>query len=578
MTSRRRRAARSRSSSLREHPHARRRIEQRTRRPTLPPTLTRTTFDFSADYPFVQRTLGSVWRQRVDAHADEARFLWYPDRPALDIGELDRLITATAAGLQERGVRSGTHVCVLMRNSPEMLEVMIALWQLGAVVIPLSPQLEGQLLLEKIVEVAPLLTVVDAALADRLAEQVQAAHANGAAGAGYELVVNLASPPAAGPLPPHAGTLEELRRADAEPPSVEVDPTAPALILFTSGTSGRAKGCVISHHYAVYYSWVFWRHMRYEASDTLYTCLPLNHCHALFASFWPAVMAGARVAISERFSASRFWRDVADSEATGCTAIGTMTSILLAREPDEHESRAKVRVAHVSADGALDMPRFEKRFGCKAVTCLYGSTEVMVFPPLSEMPPIQGLIGPPPPDWDVALMDERENQLEGDATGELVVRPRIAHTMFERYHGRPDATAEAFRGLWFHTGDLARRDGSGMYWFKGRASDTIRRRGENVSAWEVERGIVEHHLVEEVAAFPLPSELSGSEVGVVVVRAGGSGLSVADLASHCESALPRYMRPDRIWVRDEELPKNAGGKADKARLREEYARTLTVDA
>jgi carnitine-CoA ligase len=540
--------------------------------------LTRTTFDLSADFPPAQRTLGSVWRRRVDADADDAPFLWYPDRPVLGIGEFDRLITATAAGLHERGVRCGTHVCLLMRNSPEMLEVMIALWQLGAVVIPLSPQLEGQLLLEKIVEVEPLLTVADAALAGRLAEQVEAPHANGSSGAGYELIVNFASPPADGPLPSHAGALEDLRCTDAELPSCDVEPAAPALILFTSGTSGRAKGCVISHHYAVYYGWVFWRHMHYEASDTLYTCLPLNHCHALFSSFWPAVMAGARVAISERFSASRFWRDVADSGATGCTAIGTMTSILLAREPDEHEARAQVRVAHVSADGALDMPRFEKRFRLKAVTCLYGSTEVMVFPPLSEMPPIQGLIGPPPEDWDVALMDEQENQLEGVATGELVVRPRMAHIMFERYYGRPDATAEAFRGLWFHTGDLARRDGSGMYWFKGRASDTIRRRGENVSAWEVERGIVQHQLVEEVAAFPLPSALSGSDVGVVVVRAGGSELTVPELAAHCESALPRYMRPDRIWVRDEELPKNAGGKADKARLREEYTRTLAAEA
>jgi crotonobetaine/carnitine-CoA ligase len=521
------------------------------------------TYAIGSDLATAERTLPRVWDRRVRADPDSP-FLWYPGRSSVSAGELDRSIAALAAGLHARGVQEGARVCLLMRNSPEMLEAMIALWRLGAVVVPLSPQLEGQLLTEKIEQVAPVLLLADSELADRVPVELLEEGC---------LLVNVAPGEQA---PAGGGTvaLEEIRRAGVaagEPPAIEVVPEAPALILFTSGTSGRSKGCVISHHYAVYYAWVFWRYMRYEASDTLYTCLPLNHCHALFASFWPAVLAGARVAISERFSASRFWREIADSEATACTAIGTMTSILLAREPEEHETQTKVRIAHVSADGALDMPRFEARFGFKTVTCLYGSTEAMVFPPLLEMPPILGLIGPAPADWDVALMDERGYALDGVASGELVVRPRLAHTMFDGYYGLPEATLATRRGLWFHTGDLARRDGSGTYWFVGRSSDTIRRRGENVSSWEVERGIVQHPLVEEVAAFPLPSALSGNDVCVVVVPRSGSELDVASMAAHCEAVLPRYMRPDHIWVRDRELPKNAGGKADKARLREEYA-------
>jgi carnitine-CoA ligase len=520
------------------------------------------TYAIASDLATAERTLPRVWDRRVRADPDSP-FLWYPGRSSVSAGELDRSIATMAAGLHARGVQGGARVCLLMRNSPEMLEAMIALWRLGAVVVPLSPQLEGQLLTEKIEQVAPVLLLADSELVDRVPVELLAEGC---------LLVNLAP----GEQASEGGVvaLEEIRRAGVaagEPPTIDVAPEAPALILFTSGTSGRSKGCVISHHYAVYYAWVFWRYMRYEASDTLYTCLPLNHCHALFASFWPAVLAGARVAISERFSASRFWREIADSEATACTAIGTMTSILLAREPEEHETQTKVRIAHVSADGALDMPRFEARFGFKTVTCLYGSTEAMVFPPLLEMPPILGLIGPAPADWDVALMDERGYALEGVASGELVVRPRLAHTMFDGYYGLPEATLATRRGLWFHTGDLARRDGSGMYWFVGRSSDTIRRRGENVSSWEVERGIVQHPLVEEVAAFPLPSALSGNDVCVVVVPRSGSELDVASMAAHCEAVLPRYMRPDHIWVRDRELPKNAGGKADKARLREEYA-------
>jgi crotonobetaine/carnitine-CoA ligase len=510
------------------------------------------------------RTLARVWERRVrrDAEAAEqdAGFLWHPDRPMLSAVALDRAARATAAGLRERGLSEGGRICLLMRNSPELLELMLASWRLGAVVVPLSPQLEGELLYERIAQVEPTVVAADERLAEALAPAAESA-------ADCTLIVNAE---VAGGDRRAGTTLEQLRRPELPAPSADVPPQAPALILFTSGTSGRAKGCVLSHHFAVYYSWVFWRHMGYDASDTLYTCLPLNHCHALFSSFWPAVLAGARIAVSPRFSASRFWREIADSRASACAVIGTMSSILLAREPDEHESRANVRIAHVSPDGALDMPRFQERFGLKAVTCLYGSTEAMVFPPLLEMPPVSGLIGPAPPDWDVALLGEDGFAIDGPASGELAVRPRLAHTMFDGYYGLPEATARACRDLWFHTGDILRRDRSGLYWFVGRSSDTIRRRGENVSAWEVESAIVEHPSVEEVAAFPLPSPLGGDDICVVLVRRSRDELDEAAVAEHYERALPRYMRPDRIWVRERALPKNAGGKADKARLREEY--------
>jgi carnitine-CoA ligase len=531
------------------------------------------------------RTLSRVWERRVRSDADagrqDATFLWHPDRAALSTAALDHAARATAAGLAERGLGEGDRICLLMRNSPELIELMLASWRIGALVVPLSPQLEGRLLHERIAHVEPAIVVADAELAGSLAHDSQSD-----SGRAWTLVVNggdgLDGGAEAGGIEAGDGsareerraatTLERLRRPELPAPHADVSPQSPALILFTSGTSGRAKGCVLSHHYAVYYSWVFWRHIGYECSDTLYTCLPLNHCHALFSSFWPAVLAGARIAVSPRFSASRFWREIADSEASACAVIGTMSSILLARERDEHESRANVRIAHVSPDGALDMPRFQERFGLKAVTCLYGSTEVMVFPPLLELPPVPGLIGPAPSDWDVALLDEAGFALDGPASGELAVRPRLAHTMFDGYYGLPEATAHACRDLWFHTGDILRRDRAGLYWFVGRSSDTIRRRGENVSAWEVESAIAEHASVEEVAAFPLPSPLGGEDICLVLVRRAHDQLDEAAVAEHYERTLPRYMRPDRIWVRERELPKNAGGKADKARLREEYGR------
>jgi crotonobetaine/carnitine-CoA ligase len=504
------------------------------------------THPIAQDLLLSERTLPAIWARRVQTSRPGAPLFWFPGRAQASVEELDRAIEATAAGLAQLGIEAGERVCLVMANSPEMLQAMIALWKLGAIVVPLSSGLEGKLLQERIAQARPVLVVADAEKAL-------------AVPAGVPLVVNDAET-----------GLAEIRRPGASAPPREVRPEHPALILFTSGTSGQSKGCIISHHFAAYYAWVFWRHMGYTADDTLYTCLPLNHCHALFSSFWPAILAGARIAIAPRFSASRFWQDVAESEASGIAAIGTMTSILLSRERDEHEAAQKVRIAHVSPEGYLDMPRFEERFGCKAVTCLYGSTEAMIFPPLAEMPAVPGLIGPAPADWDVALLDDAGFVLEGEATGELVARPRLSRAMFDGYFEAPDATARVLRGAWLHTGDAVRRDRSGTYWFVGRLSDTIRRRGENVSAWEVERGVAEHPLVEEAAAFPLVSALNGQDIALVVVSSAGSALDVATLDAHCQQTLPKYMRPDHIWVREQPLPKNAGGKPDKAGLRKEY--------
>ena len=513
-----------------------------------------------SDLPYEARTLPALWRIRV-ASGTDAPCLWFPDRPQESWASLDRRVRSMASRLALSDAAAGERVCMLMQNSPEMIVVFLALWHLGLVAVPLSPQLSGALLEERLRSIDPALVVVDAPLVEQLpAGWLQE-------GGSQRVLVNS--------VEEHGrSSLESDGAADEDLPSVEVRPSDPALILFTSGSSGAAKGCVMSHHYAVYYAWVFWRYMGYEADDTLYTCLPLNHCHALFASWWASVLAGARLALSTRFSASRYWQEIVESKASACSAIGMMTSILLARPESEWESRVAVRLAHVSAEGALGMPEFERRFGVKAVTSRYGSTEAMVFPPAVGLPPVPGLIGPAPADWDVALLDEDGRPVAGGA-GELAVRPRVAQIMFDGYVNAPEATVAAFRGLWFHTGDLVRRDDVGMYWFVGRATDTIRRRGENISPWEVERMVAQQPAVAEVAAFALSSTISGEDLCVVAVPREAAELTVEMLERHCEQTLPRYMRPDHIWVRGGELPKTPSDKVDKARLRSEYATTET---
>jgi crotonobetaine/carnitine-CoA ligase len=296
--------------------------------------------------------------------------------------------------------------------------------------------------------------------------------------------------------------------------------------------------------------------------------LPMSHVHALFASFWPAVLSGARFAFSERFSASKYWQEIAESKATTCSAIGTMASILLAQAPSEWENKTRVRVAHI-APAPPRVEEFQSRFRLQVVSVLYGLTEAMVFPPLVDSPPTFGLLGPSPPDWDVDIVDNRGQQVESNTAGELVVRPLRPHILFEGYYNQPEETLQACRELWFHTGDICRRDEEGLFWFMGRKKDVIRRRGENVSVWELEAVIAQHAEIKEVAAFAVPSRLGEEDIAVVAVRRESSKLDVADLEAYCTKNLPKYMRPDRIILCDEELPKTVSGKIDKNRLGEE---------
>jgi carnitine-CoA ligase len=508
-------------------------------RPDVPPSI-------ESDFAYAERTLPAIWERRRTEGGDAA-CLWFPGRPDESWSSLDRRVRSLALRLNARGLEQGDRVALLMGNSPEAIVTFLALWRLGLVAVPLSPQLSGELLEERLRLVDARFVILDAPLVAQLPDSWK--------GDEGRVLVDPAD--------------EAGEEALGELSPLTVRPSDPALVLFTSGSSGAAKGCVISHHYAVYYAWVFWRYMRYTNDDTLYTCLPLSHCHALFASWWASVLAGGRLALAERFSATNYWREVAESRATACAAIGMMTSVLLGRPQSEWESRTVVEVAHVSAEGALSMPEFERRFGIKAVTVRYGSTEAMVFPPSRDLPPIPGLIGPAPADWEVALLDA-DGQRVSEGAGELVLRPRLSQIMFDEYLNAPEATLEAFRGVWFHTGDLVRRDTTGMYWFVGRATDTIRRRGENVSAWEVERAIAKLEGVAEVAAFALRSELGGDDLAVVAVPHEGSALTVADLERHGEDVLPRYMRPDLILVQPAPLPRTPSNKVDKRGLRERY--------
>ena len=502
-------------------------------------------YNIDDDLPERERTVPAIWRRRAQLRRAEP-FLWFSGRVARTVEELDTDVHAAAHAFRRLAVGKGDRVCVLMKNSPEMLAVMLGLWEAGAVIVPLSAQMVGPLLLDQVNRARTMLAIADDDLAPQLASVavrvietsrfMRDARATGASGRGDNAAAS-------------GVTFED-----------------PALILYTSGSTGPSKGCMLSHHFCVYYAWTFWRYMRYRADDTIYSCLPLSHVHALFASFFPAVLAGAQYSFSERFSASRYWPEIAESKATTCSAIGPMASILLKQPVQEAEARIKVRLAHI-APAPPGVHEFQKRFRLRVASTLYGMSEAMIFPADPDREPVTGIIGTAPSDWDVAIVDDLGREVPAGEPGELVARPRRPHILFDGYFGMPEATVEAWRGLWYHTGDVCRRDANGVYWFMGRKGDQIRRRGESVSAWQLESLLGAHPQISEIAAVPIPSELGEEEIALFVRCAEGAQLTAEAVHEFSQKVVPRFMRPDHVLIQEAELPKTPSGKIDKRQLK-----------
>ncbi|WP_158550671.1 AMP-binding protein [Geodermatophilus sp. TF02-6] len=493
------------------------------------------------------------------AAAERAR----PDAGALVAGErvawreLDARADAAAAGFRALGLRPGDPVCVLMRSSVATLAVWFGLARAGLVEVPLNPA-SGRTLLRYLLEHSGAAVVVcdaefEPAVRACAPETVRAVVVSGVgetSGPGGPARLDLADVLAAapGPLP-------------------QVDPTAAAVVLYTSGTTGPPKGAVLSHRANVNLA----RHtvalMGYTADDRLYSVFPLFHSNARYCSVMAAAEAGADLVLDRGFSASRFWDTCRAHGVTAFNYQGAMMSILHKQLPRPDDADNPVRQAFGAPCPPEVFASFERRFGVQ-LTEIYGSTEVSI---VTDMPPHArriGSAGNESANYTVAVVDERDDPVPPGTPGEIVVRPKAAGWMFDGYAGDPAATAASWRNLWFHTGDRGLLDADGYLFFLDRVKDTIRRRGENVSSWEVERVIAEHPSVGQVAAYGVPSELSEEEVAIAVVPAAGATVDPAALVAYCRGTLTSFAVPRYVRVLDA-LPLTPSQRVEKYKLRAE---------
>lgn len=507
-------------------------------------------------------TIDTLLREHAEKRPD-ARFLTCGD-DVYTYGQLDRLTDRLAAGLQRLGVARGDRVAVLSPNRTEVLELFFALPRTGAVQVPLNAYLKGEFLRHQLAD-----SRADVVVADRagLAAVLAIARELPSLRAVVSLddVDDRDSPL---PITPY-GRLA----VDAAPQPVELADTDLMSIVYTSGTTGFAKGCMLSHGYYTRVGRVMAEAVAMTDDDVLLTALPLFHGAARMMVLTAGLVHALPVVIESAFRASTFLTRAAEVGATVAFGVGAMGTALLAQPPGPADRAHDLRAFVLIPFPPERQPEFTARFGAEAWAELYGQTECVpiTWNPIDgdRQPASCGRAGS---DLTVAILDEDDRPVPSGQAGEICLRPHEPLSMFSGYWNNAEATVGATSTLWYHTGDYGRRDDDGYIYFVDRKKDAVRRRGENVSTLEVETAILTHPAVAEAAVHAVPAEIE-DDIKACIVGADAGRPTPTELFQYFREHLPYYAIPRYVEFVDE-LPKNAVGRVMKFQLR---ARPLSGD-
>ena len=514
-----------------------------------------------------QRTIHRVLKDKVQQYGDREFFRYLGK--SFSFEDLERESNKVAKGLQSQGIKKGDKVAIVMKNRPEFLFIWFGLCKLGAIEVPINTAHRGSILTYMIDHADCRFLIVESPFLDRVTPVLKDLPT-------VEKVVVLSDsdePPPSLDKP----VLDYIRLVenDGAYKEEEVIWSDPFIIMFTSGTTGPSKGSLMPHNYALYMGELISMATGYDESDCLYNALPLFHGNAQLLSTLPALMSGARMVLAERFSASRFWDDIKENGCTEFNYIGGILPILLKAEPKPDDGDNPIRVFCGGGAPKDLFETVEKRFGLTIIEG-YGMSEIGL-PLLNTMQERKpGTCGKPLPDYDVKVVDDNGLELGPHTTGELLMRNRKPFCMFLEYYKMPDKTAEACRDLWFHTGDYLYYDEDGYFYFVDRKKDAIRRRGENISSYEVEKVISSHPSVMESAAVAVKSDLGEDEVMVCLSLKEGKDVTSLELMAYCEEHMAYFMIPRYLRFM-KEMPKTPTQRVRKVELREEGVTPDTWD-
>jgi carnitine-CoA ligase len=525
------------------------------------------TFPDRADW-----VLSRVLAARASSHADKVFLSEPPDR-AFTYAEVDRLATRIASGLLRRGLVKGDRLLLMLPNCSEYVLAWFGASRAGIVEVPTNPDYFGEFLEHAVSLTEPAGIVIAPALVERfltLESSLKLRPRFFVAGSGADVADAIRD------LEAHGYVAEPFDALLSDHP---LDGVGAELlrhelggILFTSGTTGRSKGVMMSHAQLYFFADQCVNLVRLTDDDMYMTANPLFHGNAQFLTMYPALIAGASVTLYEKFSATNWLSRVRESGATVTNFVGVMMSWVFGQPATPLDSENALRCIFSAPTAAGIVDDFKKRFGVDTFVEVFGQTEIsmpIMSPYGVDRPP--GAAGLAVSEWfDVRLADtETDDDVEPGQVGELQLRPKEPWTISSGYWGMPEATAEARQNLWFHTGDGLRRDEHGWYYFVDRLKDTLRRRGENISSQEVEGPLLQHPDVVECAVVGAPAdeEAGEDEVKVFVVVREGAAVAPSDLVEWAAERMPSFLVPRYVEF-IEALPMTPSGKVQKVRLRQ----------
>lgn len=514
-------------------------------------------------FPPERRNVPDMLRMQAAQYGDRTLFACgdthWTYRETVDIA------ARTGGLLAAHGIARGDRVAIICGNRPEIMQLVLGCAWIGAVSVPINAASRGFQLQHMLSNSGAKILAIEAELIDALdgldfsalpLERVW-------------LIGAPQEPPARKPI-----MVDALPPATVAAPAATIAPGDLFTILYTSGTTGLSKGVCCPHAqyfwWAVYTGW----QLGVRDGDVLHTPLPLFHTNALNC-FFQALLHGATQVAEPKFSVSRFWPALQKSGATITYLLGAMVPMLLSRAPTPAEKTHKVRVALAPGVPGNYHAEFTERTGVILLDG-YGSTEsnLIMASYVDDRKP--GTMGKLVPGMEARIVDENDEEVPDGEPGELILRSDHPFAFATGYFAMPEKTVEAWRNLWLHTGDRVVRDPDGYYRFMDRMKDAIRRRGENISSFEVEQVLIRHPAVALAAVFPVSSDLAEDEVMASIILKEGANTTEEELVRYCEGKMSYFAIP-RFVEFVTNLPRTENGKVQKFKLRERGRTDTTWD-
>ena len=524
---------------------------------------------FEPHFPRDRWSLPVVLEHQARERADRPCLQWTDAGRIHSFAEVNAIANRLARGFQKIGVKKGDFVVIFMPNCIEYVFSWFALAKLGAIEVTVGNDYKGEFLRHQASLSKSPIIITTPSLAPRLVEiEDQLIHIR-------QCILVEDGEPHGGPPNFKRITISDfadLYEDDDSNLGIEVGPRDLSSVLFTSGTTGLSKGVLMSHSQFYFFAEEDLQLTRLTEDDVYSTAFPLFHGNAQFLTVYPSLVAGAHCVLYRRFSASDFFGRIRRSGATVCNLLGATMAFILAQPPHPDDKNHKLRRIYAAPLAPDLAEKFVDRFGDITFVDGFGQTEISnVFQTPWQAPRPAGASGVLMDQFfEVRLVDpETDEDVSEGEIGELLVRHKLPYIMTEGYLGMPEKTVETWRNLWFHTGDAMRRDATGWYYFVDRVKDALRRRGENISSFEVESVVRSHPAIAECAVVAAPADEQGGEdeVKAFVVLNADMNLDYDDLAAWCDARMPVYMVPRFVEV-IAELPQTPSQKVQKKALRE----------